>query len=165
MKELLALRGVDDVYRYIVNEVQRIYISEGASINNKHIEVIVRQMFGRVKIKEGGDTNFVPGEVIEKAKFLEINRTMKNNGKAPAKAKQMLMPVTKVALSTESFLSSASFQETARVLINAAVEGKVDILRGLKENVIIGRLIPVGSGLHAHEQRKVASVEGEEMPE
>jgi DNA-directed RNA polymerase subunit beta' len=151
IKELLSLRGVEAVRQYIVNEVQRIYISEGASINNKHIEIIIRQMFSRVKIKESGDTNFVPGEVIEKAKFLEVNRAAKKEGKSPAKAKQILMPITKVALSTESFLSSASCQETARVLINAAVEGKVDILRGLKENVIIGRLIPVGTGLHAHE--------------
>ena len=152
IKEILSLRGVESVRDYIVNEVQRIYISEGASINNKHIEIIIRQMFSRVKIKESGDTNFVPGEVIEKAKFLEINRAAKKAGKAPAKAKQILMPITKVALSTESFLSSASFQETARVLINAATEGKVDVLRGLKENVIIGRLIPVGTGLHAHEK-------------
>ncbi len=151
IKELLSLRGIEAVRQYIVTEVQRIYIGEGASINNKHIEIIIRQMFSRVKIKESGDTNFVPGEVIEKAKFLEVNRAAKKAGKSPAKAKQILMPITKVALSTESFLSSASFQETARVLINAAVEGKVDILRGLKENVIIGRLIPVGTGLHAHE--------------
>ncbi len=153
IKELLKLRGAEAVQRYIVNEVQRIYVSEGAAINNKHIEVIIRQMFSRVKIKEAGDSDFVPGEIIEKPKFLEVNRALKRAGKAPAKARQMLMPITKVALSTESFLSAASFQETARVLITAATEGKVDILRGLKENVIIGRLIPVGTGLAFHQKK------------
>lgn len=154
IKELLALRGKEEVQRYIVGEVQRIYVSEGASINNKHIEIIVRQMFSRVKIKEAGDTEFVPGDIVEKSRFLEVNREMKRSGKTPARAKQLLMSVTKVALSTESFLSSASFQETARVLINAATEGKVDVLRGLKENVIIGRLIPVGTGFKFHEERR-----------
>ncbi len=154
IKELFALKGKEAVQAYIVSEVQRIYVSEGASINNKHIEIIVRQMFARVKIKEAGDTEFVPGDVVEKSRFLEVNREMKHAGKTPAHAKQLLMSVTKVALSTESFLSSASFQETARVLINAATEGKVDLLRGLKENVIIGRLIPVGTGFQFHEERR-----------
>jgi len=144
LKELFTLRGARNTERYIVKEVQRIYASEGASINNKHIEIIARQMFARVKIKESGDTDFVPGEIIEKAKFLEVNRETKHLGGEPAKANQVLMGVTKVALSTESFLSSASFQETPRVLVKAATEGKSDFLRGLKENVIIGRLIPVG---------------------
>ena len=149
----MVYKGIEAVYRYILTEVQRIYSSEGSSINNKHIEVIIRQMFGRVKIKDPGDTEFVIGEIIEKPRFLEINRAIKKAGKTPAKAKQLLLGVTKVALSTESFLSAASFQETARVLITAATEGKVDQLRGLKENVIIGRLIPVGTGLKAHRER------------
>jgi DNA-directed RNA polymerase subunit beta' len=153
IKELLVYKGIEAVYRYILTEVQRIYSSEGSSINNKHIEVIIRQMFGRVKIKDPGDTEFVTGEIIEKPRFLEINRAVKKAGRTPAKAKQLLLGVTKVALSTESFLSAASFQETARVLISAATEGKVDQLRGLKENVIIGRLIPVGTGLKAHRER------------
>ncbi|MDP1719278.1 MAG: DNA-directed RNA polymerase subunit beta', partial [bacterium] len=149
LKEIFSLKGPEAAQKYIINEVQRIYLSEGASINNKHIEVIVRQMFSRVKIKEAGDTEFVPGDVLEKSKFLEVNRAIKKAGKEPAKAVQLLMGITKVALSTESFLSAASFQETARVLITAALEGKVDGLRGLKENVIIGRLIPVGTGFGA----------------
>ena len=153
VKELLIYKGMDTVHRYIATEVQRIYASEGSPINNKHIEVIIRQMFGRVKIKDPGDTEFVTGEVIEKPRFLEINRAIKKAGKTPAKAKQLLLGITKVALSTESFLSAASFQETARVLIGAATEGKIDQLRGLKENVIIGRLIPVGTGLKAHRER------------
>ncbi|MDO8466945.1 MAG: DNA-directed RNA polymerase subunit beta' [bacterium] len=149
LKEIFSLKGAEAAQKYIINGIQRIYLSEGASINNKHIEVIVRQMFSRVKVKESGDTEFVPGDVLEKSKFLEVNRAIKKAGKEPAKAVQMLMGITKVALSTESFLSAASFQETARVLIAAALEGKVDGLRGLKENVIIGRLIPVGTGFNA----------------
>jgi len=153
IKELLVYKGSEAVQKYIVNEVQRIYTSEGSPVNNKHLEVVIRQMFGRVKIKEPGDSEFVTGEIIEKAKFMEVNRALKKAGKTPAKAKQLLMGITKVALSTESYLSAASFQETARVLISAATEGKIDQLRGLKENVIIGRLIPVGTGLASHRAR------------
>ncbi|MEK7653658.1 MAG: DNA-directed RNA polymerase subunit beta' [Patescibacteria group bacterium] len=161
LKEIFSLRGAEAAQNYIINEVQRIYLSEGASINNKHLEVIVRQMFSRVKVKESGDTDFVPGDILEKSKFLEVNRAIKKAGKAPAKAVQLLMGVTKVALSTESFLSAASFQETARVLIAAALEGKSDLLRGLKENVIIGRLIPVGTGFNAQLNQQDAEEEGE----
>ncbi len=144
LRELLELKGREEVEREIIRGVQKIYMSEGAPISNKHLEIIVRQMFSRVKIRDSGDSEFVQGEVIEKSRFMEVNRELKKSGKQPAKAKQLLMGITKVALSTESFLSSASFQETARVLINAAMEGKIDALRGLKENVIIGRAIPVG---------------------
>lgn len=145
LKELFEMKGIHDVERYVVNEVQRIYLSEGASINNKHIEVIVRQMFSRVKIKDAGDAvDLVAGEIIEKPKFFEINRALRKQGRTPARAKQILLGITQVALSTESFLSAASFQDTARVLVRAAIEGRVDHLRGLKENVIIGRLIPAG---------------------
>ncbi len=141
-----STRGSMEVARYIVNEVQRIYLSEGATINNKHIEMIVRQMFSRVKIREAGDApDFVMGEIVEKSKFLEVNREIKKQGGRPAKADEVLLGVTRIALSSESFLSAASFQDTARVLVKAAIESKVDKLRGLKENVIIGRLIPVGN--------------------
>ena len=146
LKELFSLKGSRAVEQYVVNEVLRIYVSEGATINNKHIEIIVRQMFSRVKIKEPGGTEFVGGEIVEKSRFLEVNREAKKAGKQSAKAQQLLLGITKVALSTQSFLSAASFQETARVLISAASEGKSDLLRGLKENVIIGKLIPVGTG-------------------
>ena len=146
LKDLFLLRGGDAVEKYIINQVLRIYVSEGAAINNKHIEVIVKQMFARVKIKDPGETEFIGSEIVEKSWFLEVNREAKKNGKQPAKAQQLLLGITKVALSTKSFLSAASFQETARVLVNAATEGKTDTLRGLKENVIIGRLIPVGTG-------------------
>ncbi|HVO28591.1 MAG TPA: DNA-directed RNA polymerase subunit beta', partial [Candidatus Paceibacterota bacterium] len=143
--ELYEHKGSLEVARYIVNEVQKIYLSEGASINNKHIEMIVRQMFSRVKITDGGDTpDFVMGEVVEKAKFLEVNRQVRKEGAAPAKSEEILLGITRIALSAESFLSAASFQDTSRVLVKAAIEAKIDRLRGLKENVIIGRLIPAG---------------------
>ncbi len=159
LKEIFEFKGGEEVEKYVINEVQKIYFSEGAPINNKHIEVIVKQMFSRVQVKDPGDSLFVQGDIIEKSLFLETGRALKKAGKTPAKAAQKLMGITKVALSTESFLSSASFQETARVLINAACEGKVDKLRGLKENVIIGRLIPVGTGLVARKAETEEEVE------
>jgi len=152
LHELFKFKGKEAVERYLINEVQRIYASEGSAINDKHLEIIVKQMFSRVMVKEPGDTNFVPGEVIEKNKLMEVNREMKKKGKSPALAKQLLMGITKVSLTTSSFLSAASFQETARVLVSAASEGKEDKLKGLKENVIIGRLIPAGTGLASHQQ-------------
>jgi DNA-directed RNA polymerase subunit beta' len=142
LKELLELRGISDVIRYVLTEVQKIYLSEGAAISNKHIEIIARQMFSRVKIKDPGESDFVIGEIVTKSKFLEQNRDLKKAGKQPARAQQLLLGITRVAITTESFLSAASFQDTARVLVKAAIEGRVDSLRGLKENVIIGRLIP-----------------------
>ena len=144
-RDIFALRGREEAEHYIIDEVQKIYVAEGAAINDKHIEVIVRQMFSRVRIKEAGDTHFIVGEIVEKSRFLEINREMKRQGKQPARAQQLLLGIIKVALSSESFLSAASFQETARVLVRVASEGRVDSLRGLKENVIIGRLVPAGT--------------------
>ncbi|TSC68464.1 MAG: DNA-directed RNA polymerase subunit beta', partial [Parcubacteria group bacterium Gr01-1014_66] len=146
MKELFRLGGKQTVERYIIKEVQKIYSLQGAPIHDKHIEVIVRQMFSRVRIGESGDTEFSPGEIVEKREFRKINSMMRRTKRMPAKAHQLLLGVTRVALSTSSFLSAASFQETARVLIDAAIRGKKDELRGLKENVIIGRLIPAGTG-------------------
>ncbi|MEK7114485.1 MAG: DNA-directed RNA polymerase subunit beta' [Patescibacteria group bacterium] len=146
LKELFNFKNKEAVQRYIINEIQRIYVSEGTYINDKHIEVIIKQMFSRVMIKDSGDTDFVIGEVIEKSKFFSVNQKTKKKNKEPAKAKQLLTGITKTALSTESFLSAASFQETARILVMAAAEGRVDNLVGLKENVIIGRLIPAGTG-------------------
>jgi len=146
LKELFEFKGKEAVERYMINEIQKIYVPEGNIINDKHIEIIIRQMFSRVRIKESGDTDFVVGEIVSKSRFLETNREMKAKGKKPARAQQLLMGVKSVSLSTDSFLSAASFQETARVLVSAATEGKTDKLRGLKENVIIGRLIPAGTG-------------------
>ena len=146
LKELFKIAGLELTQRYIVKEVQKIYSLQGAPIHDKHIEVIVRQMFSRVRVKDAGDTSLTPGEVIEKPRFRAENRRMLREGKRPATAVQLLLGITRVALTTSSFLSAASFQETARVLINAAIEAKEDHLIGLKENVIIGRLIPAGTG-------------------
>ncbi|MFY9462065.1 MAG: DNA-directed RNA polymerase subunit beta' [Candidatus Sungiibacteriota bacterium] len=147
LKELFKVAGKELTQRYIIKEVQKIYSLQGAPIHDKHIEVIVRQMFSRIKIRTGGDTTFTPGEIIDKLQFNRENKKVQKAGKRPATAYQILLGITRVALTTDSFLSAASFQETARVLINAAIEGKADQLRGLKENVIIGRLIPAGTGL------------------
>ena len=147
LREMLAYRGVDAVQHYIINEVQRIYVPEGATINDKYIEIIVRQMFSRVVIDHAGDTDFMPGEIVDKQKFLRVNKELKKSESEKAKALVRVLGITKVALTSESFLSAASFQETSRVLVNAAIEGKTDPLRGLKENVIIGKLVPAGTGL------------------
>ncbi len=146
LRELFSLTGKEVVQRQIVKEIQKIYVSQGAPIHDKHIEVIVRQMFARVRVKDAGSSSYTPGEVVEKGDFLEENIRLKKEGKTPAKAIQILLGISRVSLTTSSFLSSASFQETSRILIKAALEGKEDKLRGLKENVIIGKFIPAGSG-------------------
>ncbi len=146
LKEVFKIKGNEETQRYILNEIQNIYVSQGAVIHDKHIEVITRQMFSRVKIKEPGDTLFAIDQIMERAKFLEENARLKKEKKNLAKAIPILLGVSRVALTTDSFLSSASFQETSKVLIEAALEGKEDKLRGLKENVIIGKLIPAGTG-------------------
>ncbi|RJQ36657.1 DNA-directed RNA polymerase subunit beta' [Candidatus Parcubacteria bacterium] len=159
LKEMFKVAGSELTQRYIIKEVQKIYSLQGAPIHDKHIEIIVRQMFSRVRIKDGGDTPFTGGEVVEKSRFREESRKAIRAGKRPATAAQLLLGITKVALTTSSFLSAASFQETARVLINAAIEGRDDELRGLKENVIIGRLIPAGTGFRKNAAAKGRSAE------
>jgi len=146
LRELFRLAGQEKTQSYILREIQKIYVSQGAVIHDKHIEIIIRQMFSRVKIKSPGDTLFTVGEVIERARFLEENEKMKKEKKKLAESKPILLGITRISLSTDSFLSAASFQETSRVLIKASLEGKEDKLRGLKENVIIGKLIPAGTG-------------------
>ena len=146
LKKLYKTMGWEEVYRYIVREIQEVYASQGEGINDKHVEIIVRQMFSRIQILSEGDSQFSAGDIAEKDDFNEENARLKAEGKEEAVGENLLMGITKVALSTDSFLSAASFQETAKVLINAAVKGKEDKLRGLKENVIIGRLIPAGTG-------------------
>ncbi len=146
IKELYKIAGAEAVQRYIAIEVQKVYSLQGSAINDKHIEIIIRQMFGRVRIKDAGDSDFTSGEVVEKDTLKFVNKELKKRGKKTAKAAQILLGITKAALTTDSLLSAASFQETTRVLVNAAVFGKEDTLRGLKENVIIGRLIPAGTG-------------------
>ena len=144
LKELYKQVGKDEVQKHIVSEVQQIYNSNGATIHNKHIEIVVRQMFSRIKIAEPGDSNFSPGEIVTAGRLRMEN--VRIAGKREAKGSPLLLGITKVALTTDSFLSAASFQETARVLIRAAIEGRHDHLRGLKENVIIGKIIPAGTG-------------------
>ena len=146
LKELYRLAGKEEVQRYIVREIQKIYVSQGATIHDKHIEIIIRQMFSRIRISEPGGSEFNQGQVVEKDRFIETNEYLKKDKKQPAKGRPLLLGISKVALTTDSFLSAASFQETSRVLIKASIEGKEDKLRGLKENVIIGKLIPAGTG-------------------
>ncbi len=146
LKEVFKTRGKEDAQRYILDEIQKIYVSQGAIIHDKHVEVIVRQMFSRVRIKDAGDTIFTIGEIVERSRFLEENERVKKEKKQIAKAVVSLLGISRVALTTDSFLSSASFQETSRVLIRAAMEGKEDKLKGLKENVILGKKIPAGTG-------------------
>jgi DNA-directed RNA polymerase subunit beta' len=154
--DILRLQGVEALARYITDEVQDVYRLQGVRINDKHIEVIVRQMLRRVQVDEPGDTRFIPGEQVERADVLEENEKVQAEGKKPASFSYMLLGITKASLSTDSFISAASFQETTRVLTEAAIMGKKDDLRGLKENVIVGRLIPAGTGMAYHNARKNA---------
>ena len=152
--DILRLKGVEELATYIVDEVQDVYRLQGVKINDKHIEVIVRQMLRRVQIADVGDTRFIPGEQVERSDLLDENDKVIALGKRPATYENLLLGITKASLSTDSFISAASFQETTRVLTEAAIMGKVDDLRGLKENVIVGRLIPAGTGLAYHRARK-----------
>jgi DNA-directed RNA polymerase subunit beta' len=152
--DILRLKGISTLATYIANEVQEVYRLQGVKINDKHIEVIVRQMLRRAEIKNGGDTKLLRGEQLERVRILEENERIEADGKAPATYAPLLLGITKASLATESFISAASFQETTRVLTEASVCGKVDRLRGLKENVIVGRLIPAGTGLAFHEERR-----------
>jgi len=149
LQQLYKLRGKLDTQKYIIKEIQYVYSSQGQPLNDKHIELIARQMFSRVYIQDAGETDLLPGEIVEKAVFDRTNSEIKKQGKKIAQGEQLLLGITKSSLTTNSFLSAASFQETARVLIEAAVTGKVDHLEGLKENVIIGRPIPAGTGFIA----------------
>ncbi len=153
--DILRVKGVKELAKYLVDEVQEVYRLQGVKINDKHIEVIVRQMLRRVRIKEVGDTNLLIDDQVERFVFEEENEKAFNDGKRPAIAEPLLLGITKASLSTESFISAASFQETTKVLTQAAIEGKVDYLRGLKENVIMGRLIPAGTGLSRYRHLKM----------
>ncbi len=157
--DLLRLLGIEELARYIIDEVQDVYRLQGVKINDKHIEVIVRQMLRRVEIDSPGDTPFIQGEQVERAEVLEENEKAQKAGKQPSTYRNMLLGITKASLSTDSFISAASFQETTRVLTEAAIMGKRDELRGLKENVIVGRLIPAGTGLAYHNIRKAQAAE------
>ncbi len=144
--DILRILGIEELTEYFVNQVQEVYRLQGVIINDKHIETILRQMLKKVEVKESGDSNLLPGEIIDRIKFEDMNTNLKNEGKKPAKGERVLMGITKASLQTESFISAASFQETTRVLTDAAIKGKIDKLSGLKENVIVGRLVPAGTG-------------------
>jgi DNA-directed RNA polymerase subunit beta' len=162
--DILKVKGEKELAAYLVNEIQQVYRLQGVAINDKHIEVIVRQMLRRVRIKDVGDTNFLIDEQIEKHIFERENQRVIERGGRPGIAEPLLLGITKASLSTESFISASSFQETTKVLTEAAICGKTDNLRGLKENVIMGRLIPAGTGLPAYKGLHVV-VEGEAEPE
>ena len=154
-QDILRLLGMEELSRYIVDEVQDVYRLQGVKINDKHIEVIVRQMLRRVVVENPGDSSYIAGEQVERSEILNTNDALRADGKIPATYSNVLLGITKASLSTDSFISAASFQETTRVLTEAAIMGKRDELRGLKENVIVGRLIPAGTGMAFHEARKV----------
>ena len=153
-QDILRLLGIEELSRYIVDEVQDVYRLQGVKINDKHIEVIVRQMLRRVVVENTGDSNYIGGEQVERSEIYNTNDALRAEGKIPATFSNILLGITKASLSTDSFISAASFQETTRVLTEAAIMGKRDELRGLKENVIVGRLIPAGTGLAFHDARR-----------
>jgi DNA-directed RNA polymerase subunit beta' len=154
--DILAIKGVEDLAAYLVNEIQEVYRLQGVNINDKHIEVIVRQMLQKVEVDDSGETELIQGEQIDKIELDEVNDRAKQEGRKPARAHPVLLGITKASLQTRSFISAASFQETTRVLTEAAVNGKIDTLDGLKENVIVGRLIPAGTGAMMGQVREVA---------
>ncbi len=161
-QDILRLLGIEELARYIVDEVQDVYRLQGVKINDKHIEVIVRQMLRRVVVENPGDSSYIAGEQVERSEMLDTNDALRADGKIPATYTNLLLGITKASLSTDSFISAASFQETTRVLTEAAIMGKRDELRGLKENVIVGRLIPAGTGFAYHDARKAKDAMDEE---
>jgi DNA-directed RNA polymerase subunit beta' len=160
--DILAVLGEKELQAYLVNEIQEVYRLQGVNINDKHIEVIVRQMMRWIKVEDVGDTEFLVDEQVDKFRFQEENERVKKNGGKPASGRPLLLGITKASLSTESFISAASFQETTRVLTEASISGKIDYLRGLKENVIMGRLIPAGTGLEFYRNVELVSEEVEQ---
>ena len=158
--DILRIKGPRAVQEYLLNEVQEVYRLQGVKINDKHIGVIVRQMLQKVRISEPGHTDFLEGETVDRTQFLDVNQVAMGEGKEAARSEPLLLGITKASLTTQSFISAASFQETTRVLTEAAVSGKVDSLHGLKENVIVGRLIPAGTGLRTYQDLLVESTNG-----
>jgi DNA-directed RNA polymerase subunit beta' len=166
LQDILRVCGDKTLQEYLVNEVQEVYRLQGVRINDKHIEVIIRQMLKKVRIEDPGDTNFLAGEQVDKWNFQKENSRIVKKGGKPALATPLLLGITKASLTTESFISAASFQETTRVLTEAAASGRSDELFGLKENVIVGHLIPAGTGFHAHRSiqiEKLAEIKSEEL--
>ncbi|MBQ7707339.1 MAG: DNA-directed RNA polymerase subunit beta', partial [Lachnospiraceae bacterium] len=153
--DILKIKGIRSVQDYMIREVQKVYRLQGVDINDKHIEVIVRQMLKKVRIEESGDTEYLPGTLVDVLDYAEINEMLEEEGKRPATGTQVMLGITKASLATNSFLSAASFQETTKVLTDAAIKGKVDPLIGLKENVLIGKLIPAGTGMKRYRSVKL----------
>ena len=153
--DILKIKGIQAVQSYLLHEVQKVYRLQGVDINDKHIEVIIRQMMKKVKVDEAGDTKLLPGSLVDMFEFEDANAEAEAEGLRPAEGKRALLGITKAALATDSFLSAASFQETTRVLTEAAIKGKTDPLLGLKENVIIGKLIPAGTGMNMYRDIEV----------
>jgi len=163
--DILDIKGIEELAAYLVHEIQEVYRLQGVKINDKHIEVIVRQMLQKVEIEDGGDTTFLKGEQLDKVEVDEVNEQVTNEGGKPAQYRPVLLGITKASLQTRSFISAASFQETTRVLTEASVNGKVDYLEGLKENVIVGRLIPAGTGGAIRRYRGIATTRDAEVIE
>ena len=161
--DIVRVKGIGGVQEYIVKEVQRVYRLQGVDVNDKHIEVIVRQMLSKVKVEDPGDTDLLPGGYEDVLTFQECNEEAESQGLRPAVAKRVLLGITKASLATDSFLSAASFQETTRVLTEAAIKGKEDHLIGLKENVILGKLIPAGTGMKKYRNIAVEKIEEESL--
>ena len=159
--EILAIKGPEGVHEYLVQEIQKVYRNQGVDINDKHIEVIARQMLKKVRVEDNGDSNLLPGSLVDINELEEINKELEAEGKRPAEGKRILLGITKAALATDSFLSAASFQETTKVLTEAAIKGKTDELIGLKENVIIGKLIPAGTGMARYQNTHTSTEETE----
>ena len=164
-QDIMRIKGSEGVERYIVSEVQKVYRSQGVDINDRHIEAIIRQMLKKVKVEHGGDTTMLPGAMVDYLRFEEENKKAVEQGLRPAEGKRVLLGITKASLVTDSFLSAASFQETTRVLTEAAIKGKVDPLQGIKENVIIGKLIPAGTGLTRYRELRPVNAETGEPTE
>src|SRR5699024_5282124 len=160
--EILSINGPDGVYLYLVQEVQKVYRNQGVDINDKHVEVIARQMLKKVRVEDNGDTPLFAGSLVDVYEVEDANEKAIAEGGRPATYKRVLLGVTKSSFATESFLSAASFQETTRVLTEAAVKGKVDELIGLKENVIIGKLIPAGTGMPAYKNIHISTEKQED---
>jgi len=163
-KKILEVKGIRETQQYLSDEVQKVYREQGVSIHDKHVEVIVRQMLRRVAVSEPGDSSFLPGEKVDARLYAEANRQLVESGKQPAEGRPELMGITKASLATDSWLSAASFQETTRVLTEAAIEGKTDGLFGLKENVIIGKLIPAGTGMPVYREIATEAPDYEPLP-
>ena len=161
--DILRILGIEELTEYFVNQVQEVYRLQGVVINDKHIETILRQMLKKIEIKESGDSNLLPGEIIDRIKFENLNEKLKSENKKSAIGDRVLMGITKASLQTESFISAASFQETTRVLTDAAIKGKIDTLKGLKENVIVGRLVPAGTGAIKNKWNKKALLDDEKF--